>query len=160
MAEASKKVGTYEAMFLFPAGSAADVEGAITTARGIVERHGGQVVVIKKWDERRLAYELGKQKRGLYVICYYRGPGSSVSAIEHDVNLSEQVLRVMIVKADHLSEAEMNAVEPQPIEKERPRDDRFGGFGDRPPREEGDRGGDRPRAPRPRREEEAPAASE
>jgi small subunit ribosomal protein S6 len=158
---ASKKTGTYEAMFLFPAGSAADVEGAITTARGIVERHGGEIIVIKKWDERRLAYELGKQKRGLYVICYYRGPGASVSAIEHDVNLSEAVLRVMIVKADHLNEEEMKAVEPQPVEKERPRDDRFGGFGDRPPREEGDRG-DRPaRAPRPRREEaEAPAASE
>ena len=146
MAEASKKTGTYEAMFLFPAGASAEVEHSIAAARGIIERHGGQVIVIKKWDERRLAYELKKQKRGLYVIAYYRGPGSSVSAIEHDVNLSEDVLRVMIVKAEHLSEAEMAAVEPQPVEKERPmREDRF--ESDRPAR-----------GPRPRREEREEAS--
>ncbi len=155
MAEESKKTGQYEAMFLFPAGAAADVEGAINTARALIERHGGQIIVIKKWDERRLAYEIAKQKRGLYIIAYYRGPGSSVRAIEHDVNLSEQILRVLITKADHLNEEEMNAVEPQPVEKERPaRDDRA--EGDRPTR-----------AARPRREEreereeaETPAGTE
>ncbi len=151
MAEASKKTSQYEAMFLFPPGATAEIEATLAMARGIIERHGGEIIVLKKWDERKLAYEIGKQKRGLYVIAYYRGPGSSVSAIEHDVNLSEHILRVMILKADHLNETEMNAVEPQPIEKERPRDDRFGGFGDRPPRDDDDRPA---RAPR-KREEQA-----
>ncbi len=138
----AKRIGQYEAMFLFPAGAAIDVEGAIKMARGLIEKHGGEVLVIKKWDERRLAYEISGQKRGLYIIAYYRGPGASVSAIDHDVNLSEQILRVLIVKADHLNEQEMNAVEPQPIEKERPaRDDRF--ESDRPAR-----------APRGRREDQ------
>lgn len=141
---------TYEAMFLFPAGAAADVEGAINMARGIIERHGGQIILIKKWDERRLAYEINKQKRGLYIIAFYRGPGSSVAAIERDVNLSEDILRILITDASHLNEQEMAAVEPQPVEKERVRDDRFG-FGDRGPRE--DRGD---RAPRARRDD-APA---
>ena len=35
----------------------------------MIERHGGQIIVLKKWDERKLAYELGGQKRGLYMIC-------------------------------------------------------------------------------------------
>ena len=41
-----------------------------------------------------------------------------VSAIERDVNLSEDVLRVMVTQAEHLNQDEMNAVEPQPIIKE------------------------------------------
>jgi small subunit ribosomal protein S6 len=77
MATATKQ---YEAMFLFGQAAAQDLDGAITQVRTIVERHGGEILVLKKWDERKLAYEIAKQKRGTYVICYYRGPGASVAA--------------------------------------------------------------------------------
>jgi small subunit ribosomal protein S6 len=136
----AKKNEQYEAMFLFPASAAAEVEGSIKTARGIIERHGGKVLVIKKWDERKLAYEMGKNKRGLYIIAYYSGPGASVSQIERDVHLSEDIIRVLVTKADHLNETEMAAVEPQPIQprEERSWDRGFGSFGggfdDRPAR--------------------------
>jgi small subunit ribosomal protein S6 len=143
---ATKKPNQYEAMFLFGQSAAQDLEGAINQVRQIVERHGGEVMVLKKWDERKLAYEIKKQKRGTYVICYYRAPGASVSSIERDVNLSDHVLRVLITDADHLNQKEMEEVGPQPIVREerpswdrpderfrrddRPRDDR----GSRPPR--------------------------
>lgn len=112
---ASKRTGQYEAMFLFPASAASEVDASVKTARGIIERHGGKVIVIKKWDERKLAYEIKKQKRGLYVVAYFTAPGSIVSAIERDVNLSEEILRVLVTRADHLNADEMAAVEPQPI---------------------------------------------
>ena len=136
----------YEAMFLFPPPGTVDVDGMINMARGIIERHGGTILHIKKWDERKLSYEIKRQKRGTYIIAYYKGPGPSVSAIERDVNLSEDVLRVLITDASHLSQKEMEAVEPQPIQ---PREERApwdrpdfnrpmrpGGGGDRPPRRE------------------------
>jgi len=106
----------YEAMFLFPPPGTTDVDGMINNARGIIERHGGKILVIKKWDERKLTYEVRKQKRGTYIVAYYQGPGASVGAIERDVNLSEEILRVLVTDAAHLSEKEMNAVEPQPIQ--------------------------------------------
>jgi small subunit ribosomal protein S6 len=135
---------TYEAMFLFPAGASAELEKSTQTVRSMIERHEGKVLVIKKWDERKLAYELGGQKRGLYIIAYFTAPGAAVGAIERDVNLSEDILRVLVTHADHLNETEMAAVEPQPIQ---PREERqpwdrgfggggYGGYG-------GDRGGDR-----------------
>ena len=150
------KTSQYEAMFLFGQAAAQDLEGALNQVRQIVERHGGQVIVLKRWDERKLAYEIKKQKRGTYVICYYSGPGESVSAIERDVNLSDNVLRVMLTKADHLNQKEMEAVEPQPIvREERP-------SWDRPSDDRGFRGGpreDRDRGPRPPRREETPEAA-
>lgn len=164
----TKSSKQYEGMFLLPAAATTDVDGSIAAVRGVIERHGGEILVIKKWDERKLAYELNGQKRGLYIIAYFRAPGTAVTAIERDVNLSENMLRVLVTHADHLNLQEMQAVEPQPIVKEeRPsweRDDR--GFDRRGPRRD-DRGPreDRPdRGPRPPREEREqtgePAAKE
>src|SRR4051812_49942603 len=117
-APAEKAQNQYEAMFLLPASAAAEVDASVKTVTGIIERHGGKILVIKKWDERKLMYEIRKQKRGLYVIAYFTAPGGAVAAIERDVNLSEDVLRVLVTHADHLTKDEMNAVEPQPIIRE------------------------------------------
>lgn len=133
MAAATK---TYEAMFLLPAGASAELEKSIALVRGIVERHDGKIIVIKKWDERKLSYEMGVQKRGLYIIVYFTAPGKAVGSIERDVNLSEEIVRVLVTHADHLNESEMNAVEPQPIQ---PREERQPW--DRPYGEEGGFGG-------------------
>src|SRR5438105_12493654 len=111
----------YEAMFLFPPPGTTDVDGMIKSAQGIIERHGGKILVIKKWDERKLMYEIKKQKRGLYVIAYFTSPGEAIGPIERDVNLSEDVIRVLVTDAEHLNPDEMAAVEPQPIQ---PREER------------------------------------
>src|SRR5690606_338213 len=116
---------TYEGMFLLPVGATVDVDGSISLVRSLIERHGGEILVIKKWDERKLAYEIEKQKRGLYIIAFFKAPGTTVAAIEREVGLTDTVLRVMILRAEELTQAEMEAVEPQPIER-RPE-----GFGDR-----------------------------
>src|SRR5215203_5618283 len=99
---------SYEAMFLLPPAAAMDQEGTgLRLCRSIIERHGGQVILIKKWDERKLAYEVNGQKRGTYVIAYFTAPGNQVGPIERDVKLNDQVLRVMITRADHMNQQEM-----------------------------------------------------
>jgi len=76
-AKASEKsLATYEAMFLFGANAATDADGAVNTAKGIIERHEGQILVIKKWDERKLAYEIKGNKRGTYVVAFFKAPGT------------------------------------------------------------------------------------
>jgi small subunit ribosomal protein S6 len=133
----------YEAMFLLGAAATAEVEKSIALVRGIIERHGGALLVLKKWDERKLTYEIKGQKRGLYIISYFTAPSAAIASIERDVNLSEEVLRVLVTDAEHLNQAEMEAVEPQPIQ---PREERAPW--DRPyestgrPERGGDRGGD------------------
>ena len=110
-----KTINTYESMFLLGSGFAADLDNALKLVRGIVEKHKGKVIVLKKWDERKLAYEIRGEKRGLYIVCFFTGPPEGVAGIVRDVELSDQMLRVMVTKADHLNETEMAAVEPQPI---------------------------------------------
>lgn len=139
----------YEAMFLLGPGGTVEPQAQLDLCRGFIERHGGKVKVLKKWDERKLAYEVNGQKRGTYVISYFTAPGTAVAPLERDVKLSEDVLRVMVTKADHLNEQEMNAVEPQPIQPREERNPWDRPDFNRPPRRD-DRG---PREDRPRREE-------
>ena len=156
MAEATAtKTNVYEAMFLLgPSG--ADAEKGVAMCRGMIEKHGGSIKVIKKWDERKLAFEVNRQKRGTYVVAFFdAGPGA-ISPLERDVKLSEDVLRVLVTRAEHLNEAEMNAVEPQPIAPPPERNPwdapSYGGGGG------GDRG---PRGPRgPRRDDSVPAGAD
>lgn len=143
------KLNQYEAMFLFPPSGTMELQACLDLTKQTVERHGGQIIVLKKWDERKLTYELGGQKRGLFVICYFRAEGGAVGGIERDAKLSEQIIRVLVTKADHLNETEMAAVEPQPIAP--PREDR-------PIWEEPSRPARRPR--RDEKEESAEAVTE
>jgi ribosomal protein S6 len=160
----AKPTNTYEAMFLLGSGHASDVDGAMKIVRGIVERHEGKPIVLKKWDERKLAYEIRGEKRGLYIICFFTAPSEAIAPISRDVELSDEVLRVIVTKADHLNADEMAAVEPQPIipREERNPWDRPS-WEERPPRDDrgGDRGGDRgPAGPRrPAKREDAPEAA-
>src|SRR5262245_15469518 len=91
----AEKQNQYEAMFLISPTAAPDADAGVKLAQGIVERHGGKMIVIKKWDERKLAYEIRGQKRGMYVIAFFNAPGKAVTGIEREVNLSEDVLRVL-----------------------------------------------------------------
>ena len=42
------------------------------------EKVGAEIISFKKWDERRLAYEIKGNKRGLYFLCYFNLPAAEV----------------------------------------------------------------------------------
>ncbi|MEM8757267.1 MAG: 30S ribosomal protein S6 [Planctomycetota bacterium] len=104
-----KKIGTYEAMFLISQAQAAEFGATLEHINGLFERAGAEVVAMQKWDERRLAYEIDKQKRGVYILAYFRAETSTLAGFERDCNLSESILRVLVTKADHLTEEEIAA---------------------------------------------------
>jgi small subunit ribosomal protein S6 len=105
------RTSNYEAMILIGQGAAAQLPEILTLIRQNIERQGGRIIAMKKWDERRLAYEIDKQKRALYILCYFSAPNAAMGQIERNFNLSEQIMRVLITKADHLSEDEMRAAD-------------------------------------------------
>ncbi len=102
----SKKL--YEALFLLSQQEVAnDFAGCVQHVRDIFERAESELLVLRKWDERRLAYEIKGQKRGTYLLAYFKIAGTKIASIERDCGLSEQILRVLIIKADHVGETEL-----------------------------------------------------
>lgn len=105
----------YEGLFLVDSALAAsDWDGVLGTIRKFLERAGADIVSLKKWDDRRLAYEVEGKSRGTYILAYFHCEPSRVSGIERDVNLSERVLRVLILRADQMTQADLE--KPTPAE--------------------------------------------
>jgi len=91
----------YECMFLLDTSKVAgDVPGAAKQLQAVLERHHAEILASRPWDERRLAYPIRKNKKGLYYLTYFRTEGRNITAIEHDFSLNEMVLRMMVLKID------------------------------------------------------------
>lgn len=104
---ASKPV-LYEGMFLFNSTAVqSSVAAASDVLRQVLDRAEAEVVSMYKWDERKLAYPIKGQKRGLYMLAYFKARGTQIPNIERDVNLSDEILRCMILRGEHIGEAEL-----------------------------------------------------
>jgi len=101
----------YEAAFLISQGVAADFAGVIEHINEIFRRASAEVIAMKKWDERRLAYEIDTNKRGVYLLAFSRCDPVHVVEFERLCNLSESILRVMVTSAEHLTDEEMTSQE-------------------------------------------------
>ena len=91
----------YEAMFLVDSSLAAqDWDGILGTIEGILKRVEAEIVSLKKWGDKRLAYEINHKARGTYILCYFRADGGRIGDIERDVRLSERIMRVLILSTE------------------------------------------------------------
>ncbi len=106
-------VHPYEGLFLFPQSAVTDLQGAVDHLKDILGRGEAKIISLRKWDERRLAYEIKGNKRGTYFLVYFMGRADQMTTIERMCNLSEQLLRSIIIRADHVSPEQMKAADGQ-----------------------------------------------
>jgi len=97
----------YEAMFLLPPAVGEHLKTVAQELRSILARGEAEIELLARWDERKLAYTIDGHKRGLYALAYFTAPPRGLASIERDCNLSENVLRSMVIKADHIGETEL-----------------------------------------------------
>ncbi len=62
---------------------------------GWIKDLGGEVVEVQKWGKRRLAYEIGKKRDGVYTMIVWNGAGPMVKEVERRLRLNESVMRVL-----------------------------------------------------------------
>jgi small subunit ribosomal protein S6 len=98
----------YEAMFLIDSAEAAkDWDGIIELITKMLNKIEAQVISLKKWDERPLAYPIKRCTRGTYILSYFKADGRKITELERDVLLSERIMRALILRIDHLTEEEV-----------------------------------------------------
>ena len=111
----------YEGLFLLNQQAvASDYAGCVDFIKGVFERAEAELLSLRKWDERRLAYPIKGQKRGTYILTYFRARGTQIANIERDCNLSDQVMRNMMLRAEHIGETELeiSCQEDQRVEQD------------------------------------------
>jgi len=68
--------------------------------RQIVTNHDGQVVRINQWGRRRLAYPIAHQRDGFYVFFDMILTPETVSELDRNLKVTEEVLRHIIIRRD------------------------------------------------------------
>ncbi len=99
----------YEGLFLMSQSAiGGGIGAAIEHVRDILGRIDAQIITLGKWDDRKLAYPVKGQKRGLYLRSLFRADGTKLTESERACNLSELVLRAMVTRCDHMGQTEMD----------------------------------------------------
>lgn len=66
----------------------------------IVSRMNGQLEKNENWGRRRLAYEIGHHKEGVYVLDVLNGSGELMKELDRRLKVMDQIVRHMIVRVD------------------------------------------------------------
>ena len=91
----------YEGMFILDTNKyKRDQTGTAEMVKALVEKHGGEVLVTRLWDERKLAYPIKGQKRGTYWLTYFRMAGDGLTGLTQESDRSDAILRHLFLKID------------------------------------------------------------
>ena len=64
----------------------------------MIEAGGGTLLKVDNWGKRRLAYEVQKQMKGMYLFFSYLGTAGLVEEVERNLRLTDAVIRAYSVK--------------------------------------------------------------
>jgi len=92
-------VDAYETIFVVKSGLTDDeATKLIEKVREVIPRSDGEVLALENWGRRKMAYEVRREKRGIYAIVHYKGGGVTIGAVERLLRLDEAVLKYITVK--------------------------------------------------------------
>jgi len=95
----------YEGMFLFDSNLATkDWPGLERHVQDLLERNSAELVHSERWPDRKLCYEVKGCKKGTYYLTYFKAPPEAVQGLRRDCQLSERVLRVLVLYDEALVE--------------------------------------------------------
>ena len=96
----------------------ADLEKALTVVRDLVTTNGGKVVKEDNWGKKKLAYKVAKQDFATYVLMDVELPAPAPIKISNALNISEDVIRYLLVKVDARERAKLEAAKKNQSEDE------------------------------------------
>lgn len=85
----------------------------------VVGRESGRLTKVETWGRRRLAYDISKHRRGVYVYLKYLGNGRVVSEVERNLRLTDGVLKYQTVLLRSDVEAAGLAIADEDVKFER-----------------------------------------
>jgi len=120
----------YETIYILRPDSTSDVIAQVNQkVRGVIEAGGGTLLKIDNWGKRKLAYEVKKQLKGIYLFFSYLGTAGLLEEVERNLRLTDSVIRYYSVKiaenvdpaartSEFTEEAFTKAATPGPDEEE------------------------------------------
>jgi small subunit ribosomal protein S6 len=108
----------YELTVLVHPDRESELEKALTTVRELVTTNGGKVVKEDNWGKKKLAYRVAKQDFAIYVLMDVELPAAAPLKISNALNISDDVIRYLLVKIDARERAKLAAAKKNQPEDE------------------------------------------
>jgi len=91
----------YELIYILPPDSTEQQASELhTQIEAVVSRMSGQIERTENWGRRRLAYEIGHFKEGVYVLEVIIGGGDLMKELDRRLRTMDLVIRHMVVRVD------------------------------------------------------------
>jgi small subunit ribosomal protein S6 len=91
----------YETVYILRPDTNQDgIQAVNTRVRGVIEAMGGKLLKLDNWGKRKLAYEVKKQLKGIYLYWQYLAVSGTVEEIERNLRMLDAVIRYYTVKID------------------------------------------------------------
>ena len=94
-------VRQYELVYIVPPETTeealAELHGQVVA---VTERFGATIEKTENWGRRKLAYEIGGHRDGVYVLEVINGPGAMTSELDRRLRVVDIVIRHLIVRVD------------------------------------------------------------
>jgi small subunit ribosomal protein S6 len=68
--------------------------------KNVIESMGGKVIKVDNWGKRRLAYEVAKERKGIYLYWQYLAQPGVVEECERNLRMLDNVIRYLTTKVD------------------------------------------------------------
>src|SRR4249920_373574 len=91
----------YELVYILPPETTEQQAGELhEQIASIVSRMNGQIEKTENWGRRKLAYEIGHFKEGVYVLEVINGSGDLMKELDRRLKVIDEVVRHLIVRVD------------------------------------------------------------
>ncbi len=90
----------YELTVLINPDLETDLEAPLTTVRDLIAKHGGKIVKEDAWGKKKLAYQINRHDFAIYHYFEVELPAEAPLAISGTLNITDGVIRYLLVKAD------------------------------------------------------------
>ena len=97
-------MNSYETMYILrPDLLDEQVNQAVEKYQSMLRDQGAQDLNVQLRGKHRLAYEINRQRDGIYVQMNYQAKGNVVAPLERAMRLSEEVIRYLTIKLEDVS---------------------------------------------------------
>lgn len=91
----------YESLILFHPTTTDEKAGEVVDQlKALIERTGGRLHGSENWGRRKLAYEVGREKKGLYLLLTFEGQRTVIQDLMRSCELEETILKHMTVAVE------------------------------------------------------------
>lgn len=107
----------YEIAVLYHPDLEIDLEKAEKRVAKIITDNGGKVTATDNWGKRKLAYPVKRNEHAVYVFYTVEMPSENVGKVESTLNITDEVIRFLIVRPDLKAIAKAEAAKAEKAKK-------------------------------------------